>query len=241
MIQAYYDLHIHSCLSPCGDDEMTPANIIGMAFIKGLNIIALTDHNSCKNCPAIMELAKEYGVIVVPGMELCTSEEVHVVCLFPTLEKAMAFDSYVTSQSIPFPNNADIFGKQQIYNAQDEICGEETNLLINATNISIDSVWDLVSSYDGVMLPAHIDKSSNSLLFNLGFIPPTSQFRSFELADLSTLHKVRESNPYLEDCHVLCNSDAHYLDKIHEASYSILLEELTPTALINYLRQTAEV
>lgn len=80
-----YDLHIHSCLSPCGDDDMTPNNIVGMAALKELNVIAVTDHNSCKNCPAIMKLAKAYGIIAIPGMELTTSEEVHVLCYFYTL------------------------------------------------------------------------------------------------------------------------------------------------------------
>ena len=74
MIPLYYDLHLHSCLSPCGDDDMTPANIAGMASIKGLDVIALTDHNSCKNCPAAMLQGREYGVSVIPGMELCTVE-----------------------------------------------------------------------------------------------------------------------------------------------------------------------
>lgn len=99
-----YDLHIHSCLSPCGDEDMTPANIVGMAALKGLDVIALTDHNSCKNCPAIMKAAQEYGISVIPGMELTTMEEVHVLCLFPELSRAMDFDAYVYERLLPFPN-----------------------------------------------------------------------------------------------------------------------------------------
>lgn len=94
----YYDLHLHSCLSPCGDDDMTPANIVGMAAVKGLDVIALTDHNSCKNCPAAIHHGQQYGVIVIPGMELCTIEEVHIICLFPELDAALAFDQYVYSR-----------------------------------------------------------------------------------------------------------------------------------------------
>ena len=90
MISLTYDLHIHSCLSPCGDDDMTPANIAGMCAIKGLDVVALTDHNSSKNCPAFLAAAEEYGLLAIPGMEINTSEEVHAVCLFPTLEAAMA-------------------------------------------------------------------------------------------------------------------------------------------------------
>ena len=92
MINLSYDLHLHSCLSPCGDNDMTPANIVGMAALLGLDAIAVTDHNSCKNCPAVLAAAKEYGVLAVPGMEINTSEEVHAVCLFPRLEAAMDFD-----------------------------------------------------------------------------------------------------------------------------------------------------
>ena len=91
MISLTYDLHIHSCLSPCGDDDMTPANIAGMCAIKGLDVVALTDHNSSKNCPAFLAAAEEYGLLAIPGMEINTSEEVHAVCLFPTLEAAMDF------------------------------------------------------------------------------------------------------------------------------------------------------
>ena len=97
MVDLSYDLHIHSCLSPCGDDDMTPGNIVGMAAIKGLDVIAVTDHNSCKNCPAVLKLAQEYGVMAIPGMEINTSEEVHAVCLFPELSQAMDFDAYVLS------------------------------------------------------------------------------------------------------------------------------------------------
>ena len=111
-----YDLHIHSCLSPCGEDDMTPANIAGMAKVIGLDVIALTDHNSCKNCPAIVRAAQEYGITVLCGMELCTAEEVHVLCYFPTLDNAMDFDSYVYGCIPDLPNTPALFGNQLLYN-----------------------------------------------------------------------------------------------------------------------------
>ena len=110
MMNLAYDLHIHSCLSPCGDGDMTPANIAGMAALKGLDIVALTDHNTCRNCPAFMAAAAEYGLLAVPGMEINTSEEVHAVCLFPALEKALDFDTYVYDRLIKFP---DVYKRQQ--------------------------------------------------------------------------------------------------------------------------------
>ncbi len=216
MLPLSYDLHIHSCLSPCGDTDMTPGNIVGMAVVKQLDVIALTDHNSCKNCPAFLKIAKDYGITAIPGMELCTSEEVHVVCLFPDLDDAMGFDEYTYGRLIPFPNEEDIFGRQEICNELDERIGREPNLLINATGISFDQVHDLVQKYHGIMIPAHIDKSSNSLLSNLGFIPPDSEFSCVELKDLSRLHELRKSNPYLDKCNIISNSDAHYLEHINE-------------------------
>ena len=103
-----YDLHVHSCLSPCGDDEMTPCNIAGMAFLAGVRIVALTDHNSCKNCPAFFAACEEYGVTPVPGCELTTSEEIHMVCLFEGLKQAMDFDEAIQPYRMMLKNRVEI-------------------------------------------------------------------------------------------------------------------------------------
>lgn len=235
MVSLTYDLHIHSCLSPCGDDDMTPGNIVGMAAIKGLDVIALTDHNTCRNCPAAMAIGEQYGVMVIPGMEINTSEEVHAVCLFPTLEKAMEFDTYVYERLMKFPNKEEIFGRQLICDEEDEVVGTEPNLLISSVDISFDALWQLVRTYDGVMFPAHVEKSANSLIANLGFVPPDSKFQTAELKDLKKLHEVRKGNPYLENCRVISNSDAHYLEHIHEPELTILVKEKSVQAVIDWL------
>lgn len=216
MVPLSYDLHLHSCLSPCGDMDMTPGNIVGMAVVKQLDVIALTDHNSCKNCPAFLKIAEDYGITAIPGMELCTSEEVHVVCLFPTLDDAMAFDEYINRILPFFPNEEKIFGSQDICNEKDEIIGKEPKLLINAADVSFDHVYDLVSEYHGIMIPAHIDKNSNSLISNLGFIPPDSKFKCVELKDISKAYDLKRANPYLDNCKIITSSDAHYLEHINE-------------------------
>lgn len=216
MVKLAYDLHLHSCLSPCGDNDMLPSNIVGMAALKGLDVIAVTDHNSCKNCPAVIKLAEAYGVIAIPGMEICTSEEVHVVCLFPALENALNFDQYVHNKIPFFPNDEAIFGKQQIVDEDDNIIGSEPYLLINAADISFDSLYSLVSSYGGIMIPAHIDKSTNSLISNLGFIPPDSKFTCVEIKHIGYKDKLITENPYLNNCRIISNSDAHYLENINE-------------------------
>lgn len=221
MTGLYYDLHLHSCLSPCGDDDMTPANIVGMAAIKGLDVIAITDHNSCRNCPAAMFHGENYGVIVIPGMELCTAEEVHVICLFDSLQNALAFDSYVYAHMLPIKNKVEIFGKQQIMNEEDEVAGTVENLLINATDIPFDDVFHLVSTYGGIAYPAHIDKTSTSLLSNLGFVPPDSTFTCVEVHDLKNLHKIQKEHPYFLKCNIISSSDAHYLEDIHEPMYQL--------------------
>lgn len=235
-----YDLHIHSCLSPCGDGDMTPANIVGMAVVKGLQVIALTDHNTCRNCPAVMAAAEEYGILAVPGMELTTAEEVHAVCLFPGLSQALNFDQYVYERLIKFPNRPDIFGNQQVYNEQDQICAEEPNLLINATEISFDGLWELVRSFQGVMFPAHIDKRANSLISNLGLIPPDSRFTCAEVKDMKKLHGLRRDHPYLNRCRIISNSDAHYLEHINEPDLTIPVKEYSAQAVIETLLQGME-
>lgn len=236
MVDLFYDLHIHSALSPCGHEDMTPANIVLMAKLKGLQVIALTDHNSAKNCPAFLYHAQREGIIGIPGMELCTSEEVHVLCLFYSLEDAMRFDEYVTAHMIAFPNREEIFGAQSIIDIDDNIVGKVDNLLINATTISFDEVYDLMKDFHGVMIPAHIDKGSNSVIANLGFIPPDSKFHTIELS------KDYKGNPFIEEdsyafaCKRIINSDAHYLEHIKEAIEFLSCEEESIRGVLNVLR-----
>lgn len=235
-----YDLHQHSCLSPCGDEEMTPANIVGMAVVKELDVIALTDHNTCKNCPAFLKVAEAYGVVALPGMELTTTEEVHVVCLFEKLEDAMAFDAYVYEHLMDIKNEESIFGAQLIVNEDDEVTGKVDKLLINATDIDFDAVAGLMEQFHGVMIPAHLDKSTTSLLSNLGFIPPDSTFGIAEIKDLKNLHRLQKQHPYLKDCMILSDSDAHYLPDIHEPTYTMLVPELSVSGVFAALKAASK-
>ena len=125
MNRYYYDFHIHSCLSPCADNDMTPNSIAGMAALAGLNLVALTDHNSCRNCPAFFAAAKRYGIIPIAGMELTTAEDIHMVCLFESLEDALAFGEAVDRRRIRIPNRTDIFGDQLLVDENDEVRGNE--------------------------------------------------------------------------------------------------------------------
>lgn len=159
----YYDMHIHTALSPCGDADMTPNNVVGMAQLCGLDILAVTDHNTCGNCAAVMEVGQAAGLTVLPGMELCTAEEIHVVCLFPALSAAQAFEQEVVRHRPDIANRPDIFGEQQRLNARDELVGTEPVLLLTATGLSLEHVLPLARTHGGTAFPAHIDRDSSVL------------------------------------------------------------------------------
>lgn len=234
-IKLSYDLHIHSCLSPCGDEDMTPANIVNMAKLLGLDVIAVTDHNTCRNLPAVYSYALKNNIITIFGMELCTMEEVHVLCYFKTLEDALAFDEYVYERLIKVENKEKIFGNQEIYNAEDMKIQDEPYLLINATQISFNSLDELMCRFKGIYVPAHVDKGSNSLLSNLGFVPPDVSFGCIEIKDLKMANELCRMHPYLASCNIISNSDAHSLDAINDKINYLEVRERSIDAVLKAL------
>lgn len=235
-MKLYYDLHLHSCLSPCGDNDMTPYNLVNLAKIFGYDIIALTDHNTCKNCESAMKVGEEIGITVVPGMELCTSEEIHNVCLFPTLEKAMAFSDYISGTLPKIKNKEKIFGEQLIMDERDGILGKEEILLTTASSVSIDQLSDLVEKYDGVCYPAHIDRNSYSIISSLGDFSPEVKTRCFELTPNAQAEYYLEKYPATKGKLIIRSSDAHYLENMREPRFMIDLPENSAKALIDYLK-----
>lgn len=232
----YYDFHIHSCLSPCGDNDMTPQNIVNMAKIWGYDVIALTDHNTSKNCPATAKIAEENGITFIPGMELCTLEEVHVVCLFYTLEDAMDFSEYVKSTLPPIKNKPSVFGEQSICDENDEIIGYEETLLVTASSISTQRVVETVEKYNGICYPAHIDRSSFSILSNLGVIDGSFGFKSAEIFDISKEKELKEKHPYLNSVNILSDSDAHYLENLRQPCHTLEVTENTVKSILDSLK-----
>ncbi len=225
MSRYYCDLHIHSCLSPCADDDMTPGNICGMAALNGLQIVALTDHNTTGNCAAFLGAAKGYGLIAVPGMELTTAEDIHLVCLFATLEQALAFGDFVKDHRPPMLNRPEIFGRQLLMDAEDNVCGEEDAMLLFASDLSLEEAYEAVLQHGGACYPAHIDRQSNGIVSILGDFPPEPRFTAYELNDGDS----REA--YLAKCKAingLCytvSSDAHHLWDISEAAFALEIED----------------
>lgn len=225
MVKLAYDLHLHSCLSPCGDDDMTPAMICGLAKVIGLDVIGLTDHNSCANCPAFLKAAEHYGITAICGMELTTAEEVHVLCYFHTLDDAMSFSNYVHNHLLPIKNKASVFGHQYVVDEQDRIQYEEETLLVSATDIALSNVENLLKDYNGVMVPAHVNKTSTSIIANLGMIPEDSTFKCAEVNGTSDIEALLEKHPYLKKCNILTSSDAHTLNDIQEPIHFIEAED----------------
>lgn len=231
-----YDFHNHSCLSPCGDNDMTPYNFVNLAKIIGLDAVALTDHNTCLNCPAAIKAGEEAGIMVIPGMELCTSEEVHVVCLFPDVEKALAFSDYVRKTMPPVKNREEIFGEQLIMNETDKIIGKEELLLTTASGIGLYQVVPLVSEYGGCAFPAHINRSSYSVIANLGGISLDMGFNTAELTPDADINEFYEKYPDLKKMKILYNSDAHYLDKMNMNPKHLEVEKFDIQTIIDTIK-----
>lgn len=231
----FCDLHIHSALSPCGDEDMTPNNIVNMACLSGLDIIAVTDHNTVGNVRSLMKVAEKLPITVVPGMELETVEEAHFVCLFPTIEIAEEFERWLNQFRLPIKNRPEIFGEQVYMDENDEITGKEELLLTTAVSCSIYDAAPKVRSLNGTIFPSHVDKSSYSIISNLGTVPHDLGFTTVEISKNITKDAALKKFPYLESFRIITNSDSHYLDSFYETQNPIELLEPTAEALIKKL------
>ena len=246
MSKYYYHLHIHSCLSPCADDDMTPNNICGMAALKGLNIIALTDHNTCGNCESFLKVAKANGLIGVAGMELTTAEDIHIVCLFEFLQQAKNFSDAVQPYRTMFPNKVEIFGQQMFMDENDEVIGVDDNFLPIATSLGLGEAFKLAQSYNALIFPAHIDRSANGIVSILGTVPESPDFPCIEFNGKEDYERYVNDFPHIaEKAHVF-NSDAHNLWTISEKeNYIELFDEPYSSDLVRHelfkaLRKTAK-
>lgn len=221
------DLHIHSCLSPCGDDNMTPFDLVGMSLLNGLELIALTDHNSAKNCPAAKLAADSYGIGFIPGIEVTTSEDIHCVCLFSELEKAMAFDTMLEKHLPPIPNDTSIFGNQIIMSPNGST-SEFNTLLIAGCDISIIDLPSVVREFRGICYPAHIDRDANGLLAILGTWP-----EDLDTAAAEIRFKLPDGIP--ESLKILQASDAHRLEALPDGGYPLPLKSADFNGVRDYI------
>jgi len=193
-----------------------------MAYLKGLDAIAITDHNSIQNVRAAMKVGESVGMTVIAGMEIESAEEVHILSLFPSIEKAEKAELVVRAHLPKINNNSDIFGRQLVIDENDNIIKEETQLLITATSLSIEDVFALVKDCGGVPITAHVDRNSYSVLSNLGFIPDDLGVTAIEISSIITdTAKYLEKQPQLQKYKIIRNSDSHVLGNISERINSI--------------------
>lgn len=229
------DFHIHSALSPCGDEDMTPNNIINMAIIKGLDTIAITDHNTAENAAVFMEVGKALGLTVIPGMELQTREEVHVICLFPTIEAVLEFQQIVYSKLPSLTNNERVFGEQLIFDNQDNIIGHNMRLLLTSVNMSLEESKNYVTQLGGAFIPAHIDKSANGIISTLGFIPENIGIKTLEYKSWEKVNNFIKCGMLDEKYKFIKSSDAHYLQDIQEEENKLECERNEITSILKVL------
>ncbi len=226
-MKLFYDLHIHSCLSPCGDMDMTPNNIVNMAKLLELDVIAVSDHNSAKNLPAVREAAEREGLLLIPAIEASSAEEVHLLCLFDSFEGAYACSDFFYEHLPPIVNDPEVFGRQVVMDGEDREVDEVDKLLINAMDLGIDALLPAVKEYGGLVIPAHVDKNAYSIISNLGYLPPEYGFSCIEV-----------KNPPF-DCgfpgKVITDSDAHYLEHISEREHFIEVEEKSIAGVLRAL------
>jgi predicted metal-dependent phosphoesterase TrpH len=211
------DLHIHSTLSPCASLEMSPAAIVKRARDLGLDLIAVTDHNSTENGFIAASLGEAAGLRVLFGMEAQTREDVHMLCLFARRSEAERFNERVYSLLPDVRNNPDFFGDQLVVDEQDNIVRHEEKLLLNALDISIPDLLELVKSHGGVSIPAHVEAPPFGLLVNLGMVPDELAGAVLEVSCAVKAERARQAFPVLANHPLISNSDSHFLEDIGRA------------------------
>jgi PHP family Zn ribbon phosphoesterase len=210
----FVDLHLHTVLSPCAEIEMIPPLIVERAQELGLGIIAVTDHNCVANARSVIQAAQGTGIVVLPGMEVQSREEVHMLCLFDTLEQAEQWQKIVWAALPNLVYDTDLFGAQYVVDARGEYMYTEERLLATSTSLSVEQIVDGVNSLRGACLPAHVDRPTYSLLTNLGFIPPGLAIAGVELSRHRTPQAAIEQFPQLAGYGMIVDGDAHRLSEM---------------------------
>jgi PHP family Zn ribbon phosphoesterase len=217
------DLHIHTCLSPCGDLKMTPQKIIQHALEQKLDIIAICDHNSAENLPAIIKIAGGKNISVISGMEICTKEEIHILAFFETMQQAFAIQSLVYD-NLKGSNNPDIFGLQVVGNEQDEVVGFNNRLLIGAVDLSIEEIVNQIHQFNGLAIASHIDRESYSVIGHLGFIPESLKFDALEISPHLGTAEARLQFSEYKNYSFVQSSDAHFIEDVGSSVTNFLLD-----------------
>ena len=227
------DLHIHTCLSPCTELNMSPKAILTAAKQKGMDILGICDHNSSENSLAIMNAAKKMQIHILPGLEVTSEEEVHVLALFDDIGNALKLQEHVY-QNLPGKNDEEAFGMQVIVNDKEEVLGFNDKLLIGATTIPLDEVIGLIHAFEGLAIASHINREAFSIIGQLGFIPENLGLDALEISPSITIEEAKQKFPY--NYPITCSSYAHYPDDIGKSYTSFLLQDGTVTEIKKALK-----
>lgn len=227
-----YDFHIHSALSPCALDEMTPNNIYNMSLIMELDAIAVTDHNSARNIKAINEL-NDNKIIIIPGMEVESKEEIHIVCLFLDENSVYNMQNYVYEHLPKRKNKPSVLGRQLVLNSEDDVIEEEEKLLSFATSLSFEEILEYTASLGGIAIPAHIDRPSYSVISNLGILPEHPLLTSLEVSQYADYEKYKEEYGRFK---VIQSSDAHELGFIGICNRYLEVKEKSISSIFEALK-----
>lgn len=230
------DLHIHTCLSPCGDPTMTPRRIIAAAKEKKVDIIAIADHNSADNVEAVTEAGKEEGIVVLGGMEVTTLEEVHVLTIFDRIEATLKLQNFIYKNLIPGANIENVFGEQLLVNSNDEVVGTNKRLLFAATRLTLRDIITFVHGLEGLVIASHIDRLTFGIIGQVGYIPENLNFDALEISSNTKEKYASKRFPEMKRYPIVSSSDAHHLEEIGTRVTSFSLTEPTLDQLRRALR-----
>ena len=219
-------MHIHTCLSPCGDWGMSPKTIIKKSLEKNLDIIGICDHNSAENIEAVIKAGDGKGIRVVPGMEICSKEEVHILSVFETTEQALLMQKYIY-ENLPGENSPKMFGEQIVADENDEVAGENKRLLIGATTLNLTEIVDKIHSLNGLCIASHVDRSAFGIISQLGFIPPDLPLDGVEISWRIKPSEAMEQMPDIKRFPFIISSDAHFPDDIGKVTTRFFIAEPT--------------
>lgn len=221
------DLHIHTCLSPCAELDMTPLRIIDAAVKKGLDVIAISDHNSAENAEIAVKIAEGRGIKVLPAMEVTSYEEAHVLAIFDSIEKVMGMQEIVYKNLPDGINDEMLSGYQVVVNENDEVLGFNKRILFGTTNLSLNALVDTIHSFGGIAVASHIDKEIFSVVSQLGFIPDDIAFDALEISYNTKRQRAESVFGAYKSIPWITSSDAHHLTDIGRRTTLFFLEELS--------------
>jgi 3',5'-nucleoside bisphosphate phosphatase len=213
------DLHVHTVLSPCGSIEMIPPLIVQTAIERQIDLIAITDHNTSANVKAVQRAAEGSCLTVLAGMELQTREEVHVLCLFDSVEQLLDWQGVVDQFLPDIPNNPDYFGDQFIVDETGDYLGTEPRLLISSVQMSIEDAIFKVHQLGGLAIPAHINRKAFGLFYNLGFVPVEPKLEALEISRHISPMEATIKYPQIRGYPLIQSGDVHHLSDFLGSTY----------------------